>query len=219
VKTPTDFAALVAEMREQIAKLPTESRHELASLVADVVERYEQKYLLYEQHRLLYEQHRLLYEHARTTATAAAEKLLESVSHDNMEDWLHSTAAPRAEEGHLGDLMLLLNYGRWSERPQGIRLTNRECRILLEILEGKRRPPRRANKKAERAMVVAHYSFLLELDGMPTEATIKRTEALHGVKRSSIFAARKQSPWVGDEPDAETRRALIAAFEATAARS
>jgi hypothetical protein len=68
-------------------------------------------------------------------------------------------------------------------------------------------------------MKIAHYSFLLELNGMPTESAIKSTEALYGMKRSSIFAARKKYPLLGDEPDAETRRTLIAAFEADAARS
>ena len=204
--------SIIVEMREQIAKLPAESRHELASLFAKVVERYEKVVERYEQHDLLQK-------HAHSVANAAIDKLLETVPHDNIEDWLHSTAASRAEEGDLGGLMSLLNYGRWRERPQGIRLTNRECRILLDILEGKRKLPRRANNKANSALIIAHYSFLLELDGMPTEAAIKSTEALYGVKRSSIFSARKQYRLVGDEPDAETRRALIAAFEATAARS
>ena len=206
-----DFTALAAEIREQIAKLPAESRHEFSSLfteVAKVAERYEQ--------------HDLLYKHARSTGLAAEQTLLESVRQDgieSVENWLHSTAASRAEEGDLEDLISLLNYGRWRERPQGVRLTNHEARILLEILEGKRKLPRRASEKNMRAMAAAHYSFLLELDDTPTEAAIKSTEALYGLKRSSIFAARKQYPLVGDAPDAETRSALMAAFKADAARS
>jgi hypothetical protein len=107
---------------------------------------------------------------------------------------LHAIAAPQAEQGNWNAMKSLLTIG---SRPEGggIRLTEAECRLLLRVLNGERRPPlRRGRRRAPeidiRDLEIALYSRLLELDGEPTEAAVKATEQLFSVSRSTVFAAR-----------------------------
>ena len=133
-------------------------------------------------------------------------------------------AAPKAEQGNWDPMKSLLTIG---SRLEGIRLTGAECRLLLQVLNGERRPPlRRGRRRAPeidiRDYKIALYSLLLELDGEPTEAAVKATEQLFSVNRSTVFRARDRrlAVWAEAVPDdPAVRRPLIAAFKSSPTKS
>jgi hypothetical protein len=138
------------------------------------------------------------------------------------ENWLHGFAARLAEEGDWSGLELLLIIGL--ERPKGVRLTRAECRILWQILSGKRKRPTRRGRpfdlEAEnKAKWIADYTLLLEEDGALLKNAIAAAMQLYGVSRASVFAARKE--WYPKfkalgQMSPERRRLMIDRAEAVA---
>jgi hypothetical protein len=109
------------------------------------------------------------------------------------DDGFSAYAVSQAEQGNWQGLEAQLIHG-WS-RPQGIRLSRDECRILYEILTGTRRRPRKRPTDYETentAKLIALYSLLLEAEGDPVEAAVAATMQMYGVSRASVFAARKE---------------------------
>jgi len=98
-----------------------------------------------------------------------------------------------AEQGDWGPLWAHLVLG--SERPHGIQLSQDECRVLYEILDGSHKRPaqRPLDREAENnRKVVAIYSWLLEMDGKPLKAAVSTTMERYHVSRASVFAARRE---------------------------
>jgi hypothetical protein len=99
----------------------------------------------------------------------------------------------------------------------GAVLTQQECRVLLELLEGRRpRKPRKRNVIPEiRHGLIAILCALhcAETDGKLTKIVAGKIGDLFKVSRAHVFEVRNKHPISLEGMGPETLRALIASFE------
>jgi hypothetical protein len=109
----------------------------------------------------------------------------------------------------------------------GVRLSPVECKFLLQVFSGERKPPtwrgRQAHKRALlRSHVIAELVELLEADEWPTEAAVEHVKEVSGVAaRATVFAAKKKRREMFESTDrtmtAENRQKWIEFYKGQAA--
>jgi hypothetical protein len=76
-------------------------------------------------------------------------------------------------------------------RPGGVRLSSAEYKLLLAVIRGERKPIR-GKRPARRDSEMADYLELREADGWPAEAAATKAQAVYGVARETVYAAKRK---------------------------
>ena len=119
---------------------------------------------------------------------------------------------------------LLLRIGAYM--TGGVHLKPAECELILRIISGERKLPRRhgSDNRAVRDYRIVDYLELLEADRWPTEAAVAKAQEIYGVKRGTVYAVKKklrkevQFEPIARNMTAEERRSQIGYYEQEAAR-
>jgi hypothetical protein len=121
---------------------------------------------------------------------------------------------------------LLLQVGAYM--TGGVCLTPAECELVLRIISGERKLPRRRrsdNKAVVRDYRIVDYVELLEAEwGGDTEAAVAKAGEVYGVGRQTVYTVKKklrkvvQFEPIAREMTAESRRYLIGYYEREAER-
>jgi hypothetical protein len=74
----------------------------------------------------------------------------------------------------------------------GVRLLPAEYELLVQVLNGERKPiRRRRNKSAAQREAIADFVELHETGGWPTEAAVTQAGKVYGVARETVYAAKR----------------------------
>jgi hypothetical protein len=109
----------------------------------------------------------------------------------------------------------------------GVRLAPAECELVVRIVSGERKLPRR--RRSDNTAVVRNYRIvdyveLREADGWDTEAAVAKAQEVYGVARGTVYTVKKklrkvvQFEPVARNMTAESRRYLIGYYEREAAK-
>ena len=79
-----------------------------------------------------------------------------------------------------------------ARRPGGVRLSSAECKLLLQVVRGERKPIR-GKRPARRDSEIADYLELLEANGLLNKAAVAQAQEVFGVSsRQTVYTAKKK---------------------------